>query len=301
MRKRKNHDRQVRVEQFRHQPQATVHHGTPGNTEHDPTKPSACRGCGVTVPAGGDELNGWKVCPRCVADFIQPAADSELLGWQYLLDAELSMPEMRMLLTTFGVPWLHASFPDSARWEGNVGRFQHIDTDVLDRVRRALTDLRLNNGRTLSPHQRPCGWCGVAASEGGWTRSNLGADLDICAACEPWHAIAGEPSRTVLTGQWLLGCALGLRRKGRPAPAPVGSIDFAVKPWWDINPEMEATTERWEYLADALPHIRARLIRDFPKLATPAERAQIETERIAAARADVEAAAEQRRRVSVLG
>jgi len=231
---------------------------------HDPQQASACRICGLTVAAGGQEAANWKICPDCA--LLVPGGLGAVVS--VLLGTPVGASEALDVLDGAGLAspaffW--------RRWpteRGHQRRWEHVPADFAERGRDALAQVRARRALRRSSGGRGCSWCGQARSTS-WTECPLrwgegrGAPRGaICGECLPWAKRAGVFSGSSQWREHLLAACLDLRK------ASMG-LHFDLRAYFETSPpDPSGSSERWAYLGDVRAKLRARVVRSHPRLVT---------------------------------
>lgn len=242
--------------------------------KHDATKASGCRVCGVTLRGvegsaerPWSEIDGWKCCGPCQA--LLPGGLAALLS--DLLGQPVQAAETVEVLDRMGSR-SPAFFWD--RWPSDPGherRFAHLAPDFAERGRVALADVRGDRQLRRSSSGRGCMACGRARStrwvEVPW-RWGSGRDAprgSVCGDCLGWVQRSGALSGHGGWRPYLLAAITGMRR-------PSMYFDLGVKAYFESAPDDPSGTEQaWAYLGEVRAKLRARVVREHPRLVVLSE------------------------------
>lgn len=236
---------------------------------HDPSRPSACRLCSITVPPTPDDVDGFKCCADCRALLPHglPRVWSDILGTDVTVAEWEAMAERGV-----GNPCAFVS-----GWPGDDGhaeRWGHLSETQVSVARSTLDTVRATAraGPRVNSYHSGCAWCGISKSTA-WTetpwrigRGPQAPRVAACADCEPWVARSG--ARSEVFDSWrghLLAAATGMDR------AQWG-VDFNLKSFFESDPaDTGGTVEAWQYLGSLRGELRMRVAAMYPRSVTLTE------------------------------
>jgi hypothetical protein len=245
---------------------------------HDAGKPSACRLCGQTVEPttpGWRTVDGWKCCARCsgmLPTSKRPQAARAALAavWTDVLGIGVEAHEATPLGERLGLANPSYFVHRWATEPGSPTRWAHLDPELAVRGREALAGMRVEAEARSQPRPNTygtgCAFCGVQRSTA-WTttpwrfgRGPQAPRAAACSDCEPWVTRAGGYAESWRPN--LLAACVGMRRG-------LMEVTYGLVPYFESNPaDPSGTDEPWQYLGDVRAKLRARVIREHPRLVT---------------------------------
>lgn len=235
---------------------------------HDPLQPSACRICSIVVPPGGEVMDGWKCCDRCV----ELVAAGRAAVYSDLLGVDITAAEVDDVAGRMSLP--NPTYMFAGHWPTDAGsteRWAHISLVVVSNGRGVLDEIRARSLPRRNSAGKGCMACGTATSTR-WTRAPWRWSPDrravhgsLCADCLPWVQRSGAYSGHDFHAH-LLAAATGMRRP---------SMDFTlgIRAYYESDPpDPSGTDERWEYLAPVMARLRMKVLKARPHQLDPTER-----------------------------